>query len=254
MFVALGSGLGGVETLPERPPETSPGRYLQTTCRHCFGVASSNHTEAHSGTTPLSPTMEPSRYLTVKQAAELVGKSKSAIRRAIYPIVESENHPDRDHIRPGIEEATALRMKGLNFPWQISEEILRREFPIEANLQKGSERLPQKSSTSENAELIAMLRVELDIKNQQIATQSKVITSQIEMMNGLSARLQEGNVLIATFQQRFLLAETKQSEPQSERSKNDSTKKPEKGNKMPAKPLSKIAKPKKSFFSRLFRG
>src|SRR5476651_663463 len=73
------------------------------------------------------PTMAP--FLTVKEAAQLTGKSPSSIRRVIYPIIKNDTHHDRGQIQPSVEEAMHLRMKGENFAWKLSEELLRREMP-----------------------------------------------------------------------------------------------------------------------------
>ena len=57
-----------------------------------------------------SPTMP--TFLTMKEAATIVGKSPSSIRRVIYPIIEDDKHPDRKHIRPTVDEVAKLRVKG----------------------------------------------------------------------------------------------------------------------------------------------
>ena len=46
--------------------------------------------------------------------------------------------------------------------------------------------------------LVEMLRKELDIKNQQI-------NQQMELINGLSERMREGNILIGSLQQQLAL-------------------------------------------------
>ena len=70
-----------------------------------------------------------SQFLTVKEAARLTGKSPSSIRRVIYPIIRDDKHADRKHVKPNVEDALKLRMKGENFAWRLSEELLRREVP-----------------------------------------------------------------------------------------------------------------------------
>jgi hypothetical protein len=52
-----------------------------------------------------------------------------------------------------------------------------------------------------------MLRRELDIKNRQISQQADLIGEQVKLVGGLSERLREGNVLIATLQQRLALTD-----------------------------------------------
>ena len=69
-------------------------------------------------------------FLTMKEAATLTGKSPSSIRRIIYPIIHDDKHADRKHVRPTVEEVKQLRTRGENFPWQVSEQLLRREVPV----------------------------------------------------------------------------------------------------------------------------
>ncbi len=136
------------------------------------------------------------RFLTVKEAAQLVGKSPSSIRRILYPILDDHRHPDRHHIEPDVATAKALRVKGENFAWKISEELLRREMP-EGEPKSGTE---SKSRTNaghdSSAAIIEILRGQLDIKDQQIAAQNDVI-------KGLSERVREGNILMGSLQQQL---------------------------------------------------
>ena len=75
-------------------------------------------------------------FLTVKEAARHTGKSPSSIRRIIYPIIHDDVHPDRAHIQPSVDESLQLRLKGENFAWRLSEELLHREMPIEVGTDK----------------------------------------------------------------------------------------------------------------------
>lgn len=187
-------------------------------------------------------------FLTVKEASRLTGKSPSSIRRIIYPIIHDDAHRDRKHIQPSIDEALKLRMKGENFAWRLSEELLRREVPTDAAAEKGS-------STTKTAhgdgDLLAMLRRELDIKNQQINQQGELLGKQLELINGLSERLREGNILIAGLQHRLALSDGRGStspppEPVKKRTASTSS---EKGSIIDPK----IAKPKKkSLLARIF--
>src|SRR4051794_22296379 len=106
-------------------------------------------------------------FLTVKEAAKTTGKSTSSIRRILYPIIKDDMHPDRSQVEPSVEDALKLRMKGENFAWHLSEELLHRVAPIQAAAQKGSAASARPSAQAEG-ELLAMLRRELDIKNHQI--------------------------------------------------------------------------------------
>lgn len=191
-----------------------------------------------------SPTM--SSFLTVKDAARLKGKSPSSIRRIIYPIVQNDSHPDRKHIEPTVEDVVKLRMKGENFAWRMSEELLHREVGAE----KGSSPTPPKDIADGNGELLAMLRRELEIKNQQITDQGELISKQMELVTGLGERIREGNILIASLQQRLALTDGRDSTAsETVKPKRAASAQPEKGSSTPPKP----AKPKRGFFSRLFR-
>src|SRR5207302_8277311 len=55
--------------------------------------------------------------------------------------------------------------------------------------------------------LIAMLQHELEIKNRQITQQGELMGKQMELVAGLTERVREGNVLIATLQQRLSLSD-----------------------------------------------
>jgi hypothetical protein len=194
-----------------------------------------------------------SSFLTVKEAAERTGKSSSSIRRVIYPIVKDDRHPDRSHIQPSPEDALKLRMKGENFPWLISEELLQRAVPMETTSEKEGSATSSRDGTDAHSELISMLQAELTIKNQQISQQSEMLSRQMELISGLSERLREGNVLIGSLQQQLTLPET------STRTKPfvvDADTSKQAAGPSAAKSTGKTpkaAKPKRGFFGRLFR-
>ena len=182
-------------------------------------------------------------FLSVKEAARIIGKSPSSIRRIIYPIIHDDAHADRLHIQPGVDEVLQLRLKGENFAWQISEELLRREVPNEPSPAQSSAR----AMGNAEGELLSMLRGELQIKNQQISEQSELISKQMQLINGLSERLREGNVLIGSLQQHLSLPQGR-ADNHPINATAPSTK-VEKGSSVAAK----VPKPKKSFLRRLFR-
>lgn len=190
------------------------------------------------------------QFLSVKEAAKLTGKSPSSIRRVFYPIIHDDNHPDRQHIEPTIDDVNKLRMKGENFAWRISEELLRREVPVETEKPKGDERADSQPRTAGDVELLAMLRRELDIKNHQITQQSEMLSKQIELIGEMSERLREGNILIGSLQQQLTLPEgnvRKTSEIVNAKSSQMAS--PEKG----SQATKEKPKQKKGLFSRLFR-
>lgn len=187
-------------------------------------------------------------FLTVKEAAALTGKSPSSIRRLIYPILHGANHPDRAHIEPNADEARELRLRGENFAWRVSEELLRREIPAVTVSEKGAGTSSARDHGNGTGDLIAMLRAELDIKNRQITQQNELIAKQMQLFDGLSERLREGNILIGSLQQQLALPEgkgTTKSEPVEAESAPPP---PREKTPKAAKP-----KPKKGFLSRLFR-
>ena len=145
-----------------------------------------------------------SRFLTVKESAKLTGKSPSSIRRVIYPIIHVDAHSDRQHVLPSVDEAQALQLKGENFAWRISEELLQREVPVTPPSEKPN---PSQVMSEGHGELLAMLREELQIKNQQITQQTEMLSKQMELINGLSERLREENILIGSLQQRSALTD-----------------------------------------------
>ena len=201
------------------------------------------------------------QFLTVKEAARLAGKSSSSIRRIIYPIIEADQHADREHIQPSVVDVLQLRTKGENFAWRISEELLRREVPEEAPSEKGSERSANRTSRDSDAELLSMLRQELAIKNQQITQQGEMLARQMELISGLSERLREGNMLIGSLQQRLSLTDgsvrmkanvVEANTTKRELGESRANANPKPTTKAPKLTI-KLEKPKRGFFARLFQ-
>ena len=188
------------------------------------------------------------QFLSVKEAAKLTGKSPSSIRRVFYPIIHDDNHPDRQHIEPTIDDVKKLRMKGENFAWRISEELLRREVSVET--ETPAEQHASRESSGGHAELLDMLRRELDIKNHQITQHSELISKQMELISGLSERLREGNILIGSLQKQLTLPEgnVRRSTDVMD-AKSSQTASSEKG----SQTTKEKPKQKKGLFSRLFR-
>jgi hypothetical protein len=188
-------------------------------------------------------------FLTVREAAKQTGKSPSSIRRVLYPILQNDKHPDRKHIEPSVEDALKLRVKGESFAWRLSEELLRREVPIEPGTVPGNAASGRLSSGHGDGELLAMLRRELDIKNQQITLHGELIAKQMELISGLSERLREGNILIGSLQQQLALTDGREAKPTEP--VNAKTTPPKKADKAPPTPP-KASKPKRGFLFRLF--
>jgi hypothetical protein len=182
------------------------------------------------------------RFLTVKEAARLIGKSPSSIRRIIYLILEKDQHPDRRHIHPTPEDAKALRLKGENFPWEISEELLRREVPEGARKSADESRPGTPPGRDGSAAVIEMLRRELDIKNRQIETQN-------ELLKGLTERLREGNILIGSLQRQLSLPDAASRNRVDIVDAKPDAPKPEKG----SDPAGQTAARRPGFWERLLR-
>lgn len=198
------------------------------------------------------------QFLTVKEAARSTGKSPSSIRRIIYPILETENHPDRPQIQPSREDVQQFRIKGENFAWRISEELLRRAVPLESVSEKWTDKSSARSLNDSESELLAILRRELDIKNQQITQQSDMLAKQMELIDGLSERLREGNILIGSLQQQLVLTDGStrmKSKPVDAEVRKSPPEKPaaKVSVKTPAKSPQVQPKPKRGFFGRMFR-
>lgn len=139
-------------------------------------------------------------FLTVKAAAQFSNRSPSSVRRIIYPILEDNRHPDRHHIEPDVATAKALRVKGENFAWKVSEELLRRVMTEEGTKTNTEPKPASKNVSDQSAAILEIFRKQLDIKDQQIAAQNDVI-------KGLSERVREGNILMGSLQQQLSLTD-----------------------------------------------
>ena len=190
-------------------------------------------------------------FLSVRAAAERVGKSTSSIRRLLYPIIKQDDHPDRDLVRPSVADAMRLRMSGENFPWQVSEELLKRVTVAGNNTDHSPAPSTGKLGGNGESELLPMLRSELDIKNKQISGISELLGKQVERVSGLSDRLREGNVLIAALQQRLALTDGREAKPTSFADAQSTPEPPEESVAPDAKSTG-TASPKKGFFGRFF--
>ena len=184
-------------------------------------------------------------FLTVKEAAQVMGKSPSSIRRVIYPIIEDDNHADRGMIQPAPDDARTKRINGEVFAWQIAEELLRRVMPPETDAKRENAATTKATGEEGSSALITMLQRELDIKNEQIRQQADIINKQMELVSGLSERIREGNILMGTLQHRLAITDGRDSisnAPVDAKTmsvpKQDKADKPEKGSSTTAKPTS----------------
>ena len=105
-------------------------------------------------------------------------------------------------------------MNGVTFPWQLSEDLRVPEMPGDA-AGEGSGGSSAKASGSAEAELLAMLRNELEIKNGQISQQAEIIAKQMEFVQGVGERLKESNIIIGQLQQHLALGDGRKTVEQS---------------------------------------
>jgi hypothetical protein len=150
-------------------------------------------------------------FYTIAEATAKTGRSGSTIRRLIKTIVDSPSHADREGIDPAPKAVDAFKKKGENFTWRIREDVLLKNF---SEAQAGEQNRASKSADKTKEDVLQILHHELDVKNRQIEKQWDVI-------NSLNDRLREGNILMASLQQRLALPAPEASADES--STKDST-------------------------------
>lgn len=110
-------------------------------------------------------------FISIKQAEDYTGKSRSSLRRFVEAITKPENHPDRKFIEPTIDEVAEFHSANHPFSWRVSTELLDREFKKgnegKVSNQAGSPQVDTMVSLLQ--ETIAMLNTELSEKNKQIS-------------------------------------------------------------------------------------
>lgn len=129
-------------------------------------------------------------FLTLAEAAAKTGRSQSTVRRVIHTITKTPEHRDRDTIQPTPAQVRQSKQKGENFTWRIREDILLKYLhpaPREA-----------KKTTDPSADILVILKRELETKNTQIEQQWEIIRA-------LNERLHEGNILMGALQKRLAL-------------------------------------------------
>lgn len=188
-------------------------------------------------------------FLTIKDAAQKAAKSSSSIRRVIYPIVKDDTHPDRHHVQPSPEDARALRLRGENFPWRISAELLEREV-LSKQTATAERTSPGAGESGTFHEVIALLRDQLQQSQQQLQVKDQQIATLSEITKSLNERVREGNILVATLHKQLSVATPVEKEQPRDEPKVD---KPSPAAKeQGTKTASKKVKPKKSLWGRMF--
>lgn len=131
-------------------------------------------------------------FLTIKEAAELTGKSESTIKRFVRET--KKNHPKKYSSNKcfKFEKLSTGHEKIL-----IAEDFLKENYSTvqNTNLNSSNEPLSEPLNNTVNQTLIEYLKQELDRKNDQIAEKDKQIESLLD-------RNKEINLLFAQAQQR----------------------------------------------------
>ena len=193
-------------------------------------------------------------FLTVTQAAQQTGRSASSIRRRIiYPILENDQHPDRSHVEPSVEEVQRLRMKGESFPWRVSRELLDRHGPPKDSAELPTEKIFVGVGDEPTLrEVVNLLRDQVLQNQQQLKVKDDQIATLSEITKSLNDRMREGNILMGQLQRQLSLA-SGGLRPTTDVVNTTNNAKPD----VPAAPApkSKTApkkSPKKGFFERMF--
>ncbi|MEZ5942500.1 MAG: hypothetical protein R3C18_13990 [Planctomycetaceae bacterium] len=145
------------------------------------------------------------KFLTVKDAAALVGKSESTIKRLIHDVVQTEGHPDRESIQPSVNELAAKRAAGELYAWRIEREFLLQRLPKEPE-QKPKTRKVDSPIDELSSPLIEVLREQLQSKDRQIETLEKQLDRKDEQIGNQNERMREQNILMKELQQRLSIA------------------------------------------------
>ncbi len=195
------------------------------------------------------------KFLTVKEAALHTGRSTSSIRRVIYPILGDDKHADRSLIAPSVEGARALRIKGENFAWRISQKLLDRLAPVKAAANQPASAAGGAGDEPPVRELVALLRDQLQQAGQQLSAKDQQIATLSEIAKSLNERVREGNILIGNLQRQLSPPSPPASATEATEVRPESTPAPQAGSKKTAtKPVPPSAKKpaKKGVWSRLF--
>jgi hypothetical protein len=141
-------------------------------------------------------------FHSIREATTVTGVSVTTLRRFIRAIVADEGHPDRGHLLPTVEEVRRMKAAGEQFTWQISDELLKREYG-----ERGRAKVSSGEDFGPLGEVVALLRDQLQSAGEQLKVKDQQIASQVEIIHSLNDRIHEGNVLMATVQKQLALAE-----------------------------------------------
>ena len=113
----------------------------------------------------------PHEFLSLTESNRYTGKSRSSLRRFVEAIVKQDQHPDRHHLLPTVEEVIEIKAANHPFSWRISQELLDREFPPKtvnsSDAAEGTKPPTELVRVLEKS--ISLLETELTEKNRQIS-------------------------------------------------------------------------------------
>lgn len=154
----------------------------------------------------MSSSTATAQHLTIREASAFSGKSVSTIKRLVREIVQNNDHPKRQLIRPSIEEIRQLRSAGHLFTWSIDETLLLKRFEKKTS-SSGSLFSQATVDPRENSfAIIHVLRDQLQNKDRQIQTLEQQLDRKDDQIKGLNDRLHESNVLMRELQTRLAIA------------------------------------------------
>ena len=143
------------------------------------------------------------QFLSLKEAAEHTGKSRSSLRRFVEKITKADDHVDRTMIQPDVEAVAKLHAESHPFSWKVNVALLDREYPKQGT--GTNDTTSSSPSSSANDELlsqtISMLKTELEAKNKQIAQ--------------FQERQRETNVLLQQTTEKLMLLTDGKKKPNS---------------------------------------
>ncbi|MEZ6129013.1 MAG: hypothetical protein R3C59_10040 [Planctomycetaceae bacterium] len=136
------------------------------------------------------------QFLTLTEAQEFTGRSRSTLRRFVEGIVKADDSPDRNFVQPTVDEVAKLKAGNQPFSWKVSTELLSREYRVEPETTAPK---TESRGVAENDRLVSVLektvvvlQEELNEKNRQIAA--------------FQERQREQNLLLKNLHDRFAIA------------------------------------------------
>ena len=148
-------------------------------------------------------------FVPIREATRVTGMSVTTLRRFIRAIIADPKNPDRDQLLPTVEDVRRMKAAGQQFTWQISAELLKREFPETTPKPKTDTR----GEFGPLGEVVSLLRDQLQSAAEQLKVKDTQIASQVEIIHSLNERIHEGNVLMATVQKQLALPEGSIAKP-----------------------------------------